>query len=175
MRDSKGMVIPGRKTNLVYTVDAVQGVGVFEVSDMPPDLPVTGDDGPRGAFPAPPTTVEADRSRTGPAIPTTPSSAVPRGATRRGVQCLSKRSVTITVPGVGKSRLRSVSVRVNGKKIKAKRRGRKQVRVTLAKRLRGSYTVRISGRTRGGKRVSTVRRYKTCAPKRTTKKRTKRR
>ncbi len=45
--------VTGRKTNIVYTVDAVRGVDVYEVTNMPPDLPVSGDDGGRGAFPGP--------------------------------------------------------------------------------------------------------------------------
>jgi hypothetical protein len=50
-RRSSGRIIPGRKTNLVYTVDAVRGVEVFEVTNLPPALKTTGDDGARGAFP----------------------------------------------------------------------------------------------------------------------------
>lgn len=58
-RDASGAVVPGRKTNVIYTVDAVRGVDVFEVTNLPPDLPVTGEDGSRGAFPAPPVAVGA--------------------------------------------------------------------------------------------------------------------
>jgi hypothetical protein len=158
-RDKSGTVVPGRKTNIVYTVDAVQGVGVYEVSDMPPDLPVTGDDGPRGTFPAAPSTVAADEARRGQPVVTSGQRA---GSTRKTVICGSRRNITITVPGVGKSRLRSVKVTIDGKKVTGKRIGRKQVRVTLANKKKGSYTVRITGRTRSGKRVSTTRRYKTC-------------
>ncbi len=43
----------GRKSNLVYTVDAGRGVDVYEVTNLPADLPVSGDDGSRGGFPAP--------------------------------------------------------------------------------------------------------------------------
>ena len=50
-RDSSGRAKPGYKTNLVYTVDAVRGVEVFEVKNLPPDLPVNGPDGGRGPFP----------------------------------------------------------------------------------------------------------------------------
>jgi hypothetical protein len=64
-RDTSGRVKPGYKTNIVYTVDAVRGVDVFEVKNLPPDLPVTGDDGGRGAFPADPVAVSApNQSRT---------------------------------------------------------------------------------------------------------------
>jgi hypothetical protein len=50
-RREDGTVVPGRKTNLVYTVDLARGVDVLRVNDLPPDLPVTGDDGGRGSFP----------------------------------------------------------------------------------------------------------------------------
>jgi hypothetical protein len=167
-RAQSGTVVPGKKTNLVYTVDAVQGVGVFEVSNMPPDLPVTGPD-PRGYFPGGPTTVEEDAKKFNSGA-TNPAAQRSAPARRRAVKrrCVSRRSISITVPGVGKSRLRSVRVTVNGKRIRAKRRGRKQVRVTLAKRLKGNYTVRITGTTRSGKRVRTTRYYRTCARKRST-------
>ena len=50
-RREDGTVRPGYKTNIVYTVDAVRGVEAFEVTNLPPDLPVTGDEGGRGGFP----------------------------------------------------------------------------------------------------------------------------
>jgi hypothetical protein len=50
-RREDGTVRPGYKTNIVYTVDAVRGVEAFEVTDLPPDLPVAGDEGGRGGFP----------------------------------------------------------------------------------------------------------------------------
>jgi hypothetical protein len=52
-RQASGAVIPGKKTNLVYSVDAVRGFEVFRVKNLPPDLPVSGDEGSRGSFPAP--------------------------------------------------------------------------------------------------------------------------
>ena len=51
-RDAAGVAIPGRKSNLVYTVDVTKGVEVFEVANLPADLPVTGDAGDRGTFPS---------------------------------------------------------------------------------------------------------------------------
>jgi hypothetical protein len=50
-RDKNGGVLPGLKTNIVYTVDALRGVEAFEVKNLPPDLKVTGDEGSRGSFP----------------------------------------------------------------------------------------------------------------------------
>ena len=41
-RDNTGAAVPGLKTNLVYTVDAVRGVEVFRVTNLPRDLRVSG-------------------------------------------------------------------------------------------------------------------------------------
>jgi hypothetical protein len=153
----------GRKSNIVYTVDAVQGVGVFEVSNLPPDLPVTPGEPERGTFPGPPATVAADQA----AARAGTNGPAGRPRSTAGRNCLSRRTITITVPGVRRSRLRSARVTVNGKRVRVRRVGRNRVRVTLAKRLKGRYTVRINGRTRGGKRVRTTRRYLTCTAKRT--------
>ena len=160
-RDAKGTIVPGRKTNLVYTVDAVQGVGVFEVSGMPPDLPISGDD-TRGTFPSKPGNVAEDNAKLGGG-----SSQGDARSGQSGVRytCVSRRQITITVPKVGKSRLRSARVTVNGKRHRGQLRGRKSVRVSLARKLKGRYTVKITGVTRGGKRVSTTRYYRTCTPK----------
>ena len=72
-RDESGAAVPGRKTNIVYTVDAVRGVEVFEVTDLPPDLPVTGDDGGRGPFPTPPSK-PGEETRPGEEFGATPGS-----------------------------------------------------------------------------------------------------
>ncbi len=53
-RTAGGATVPGRKTNVVYTVDAVRGVEVFQVNELPADLKVTGDAGDRGSFPGGP-------------------------------------------------------------------------------------------------------------------------
>jgi hypothetical protein len=81
-RDRSGAVVPGRKTNLVYTVDAVRGVDVFEVKNLPPDLPVSGDDGGRGAFPAAPVSVDA-ANQSAVARCGAPTSAITRGSRLR--------------------------------------------------------------------------------------------
>ncbi|HWT91383.1 MAG TPA: hypothetical protein VN238_00160, partial [Solirubrobacteraceae bacterium] len=81
-RDAAGTVVPGRKTNLVYTVDAVRGVDVFEVTNLPPDLPVAGDEGSRGTFPAAPGAVPAPASATEtPAAPAGAGAAAPPAPT----------------------------------------------------------------------------------------------
>ena len=163
LRDDKGAIVPGRKTNLVYTVDVVQGVGVFEVSGLPPDLPISGDD-TRGSFPKPPATVADDKAKLG-----TGGQGDASGQQGQGNRytCVSRRRITITMFEVrGKrTRLKSARVTVNGKRHRGRLRGRRGVRVSLARKLRGRYTVRITGVTRSGKRVKTVRRYRTCTPK----------
>lgn len=80
-RNKDGTVRPGYKQNIVYTTDAVRGLDVFEVKNLPPDLPVTGDEGGRGAFPADPTTVgaanQSQTTRCG-----SPESAISRRSSR---------------------------------------------------------------------------------------------
>jgi hypothetical protein len=164
-RDATGAIVPGRKTNLVYTVDAVQGVGVFQVSNMPPDLPVTGDDGSRGTFPSRPGNVAEDNAKLGSGGSSQGGGAGSAGQTGPRYVCVSRRQVTITMFQAKKSRLRSVRVTVNGKRHRAQLRGRKSVRVSLARKLKGRYKVRITGVTSNGKRVSTTRYYRTCTPK----------
>ena len=159
-RDAKGAVLGGKKTNLVYTVDAVQGVGVFEVTNLPPDLPISGDDS-RGAFPSQPGNVAQDNAKLG----SEGSGSGAGGSAGQRFQCTSRRQITITVPKVGNSRLKSVRVTVNGKRHRGQLRGRKSVRVSLATKLKGRYTVKVTGVTRSGKRVSTTRYYRTCTPK----------
>jgi ABC-2 type transport system ATP-binding protein len=82
-----------------------------------------------------------------------PAAPKPRGA------CRSKRVVTVSL---GRHRLHRMVVRVNGKRVRAKRVEGNRVRVTLAGRGKGRYTVTVSARRRTGKRVSTTRRYRTC-------------
>jgi hypothetical protein len=51
-RRSDGTIVPGRKTNIIYTVDAVRGMDVLRVNGLPKDIAVRGDDGSRNGFPA---------------------------------------------------------------------------------------------------------------------------
>lgn len=74
-------------------------------------------------------------------------------------RCLSRRAFTIHLP----RGLRSAVVTVAGKRV-ARRRG--SARVDLRGLPRGSFRVRITGRTRAGKLVRSVRTYRTCAAKR---------
>jgi len=94
-----------------------------------------------------------------------------------GRGCTSRRSVRITVKS---GRARSLRVAVNGKRVRSLRgralarvrRGRAyRVRVSFrgrrVRRAKGQKTVvvRITGRTRSGRKISTTRRYRLCTPK----------
>jgi hypothetical protein len=79
--------------------------------------------------------------------------------------CASRRSFTIRLRQRRRDPLVSAVVRVNGKKVKTVRKGRITAPVKLTGLPKGRFTVRISAKTRSGKTVTGVRRYKTCAPK----------
>jgi hypothetical protein len=87
-------------------------------------------------------------------------------------RCTSRRAMRITLRS--RSRLRGLTVTVDGKRVKRVRRSRKGSRYTIPVSLKGRpggpVVVRVTGRTRGGKRVSTTRRYRLCATKATSKK-----
>jgi len=90
-RDNTGAVVPGKKTNVIYTVDALRGVEVFAVKNLPPDLKVTGDEGSRGTFPetvkGPPATGVGGTGPTGRRC-STPTSRLAKvsGLTRKGLR-----------------------------------------------------------------------------------------
>lgn len=88
-RNPDGTAIPGKKSNIVYTVDAARGVDVFEVTNLPPDLPVSGDDGSRGAFPAPPETV-AQATAPGTSDPGSGPGTAPGGPAPGGASAMSR-------------------------------------------------------------------------------------
>jgi len=75
--------------------------------------------------------------------------------------CLSKRRFTIHLP----ARVRTARVYVDGKRVAVRRRGlRLQSVVDLRKLKFKTVTVRITGRTKGGKAFRQTRRYHTCRP-----------
>ena len=117
------------------------------------ELPVVTGDAER--------TVPAPSGRTGPAAPGATgggSAAMPEGR-----RCTSRRRFAITLRDSRGRSLRSARVRVNGGRVAVKRRrGRLVALVDLRGLRRGRYTVRVEGRTRGGRRVSAKRRYRTC-------------
>ena len=115
-RDPSGAVVPGKKTNLVYTVDAVRGVEVFAVNDLPPDLPVTGDEGSRGAFPADPAAAPGEPKGSKASRPCSPpGSRFTRGnrLTSRGIRL---RGIALARGGCRVRRVEVAVARRTGKK-----------------------------------------------------------
>ncbi len=78
-------------------------------------------------------------------------------------QCRSRRRFTIRLRERGGRVVRSATVRVDGRKIAVKRRGRRLVAVIdLRGAAPGTYRAVIRARLKGGKRVRWVRSYRTC-------------
>jgi hypothetical protein len=81
--------------------------------------------------------------------------------------CASRRNFRIRLlrnrPRV---RLRSARVYVNGRRVKTLRGRRITAPVSLRGLPKGRFTVRIVAITRGGKRLVSLRRYRTCTPRR---------
>ena len=81
--------------------------------------------------------------------------------TREG-PCSSRRRITIHLP----RRLRSAHVSVNQGRIRIHRsHGRLVATIDLRGTPRGTVTVRISGRTKVGRRIAFTRKFRTCKPK----------
>jgi len=80
-----------------------------------------------------------------------------------GTRCVSRRSFTIHL----RRGLRGVRVRVDGRHVTVRHRGgRSTAKVDLVGKPRTTVTVRIAARTSSGRAVRQVRRYRTCAPRR---------
>lgn len=95
-----------------------------------------------------------------PVAPTPAPTATP-APTPAPLKCVSRRLFTITLPAYTKTS----SARLQGTGLKRKRKdGRTVYTVDLRNRASGTYTVRIQIRSKGGRRVSQVRRFRTCAP-----------
>jgi hypothetical protein len=92
---------------------------------------------------------------------------IPLGAPSRSSRtCLSRRDFTIRVHAPRHDHLRSALVKVNGHKVKVRRRGTRLVAIVDLRRLpRTLVRVRIVARTTRGRRISEVRTYRTCLPK----------
>ena len=99
------------------------------------------------------------RART---VSTGPALGLPASTPKRA--CTSRRRFTIRLP----RSLRSAVVTVAGRRIATLRGKRLRARVSLRGLPRGRYQVRISGRTRTGRRTLTVRTYRTCVGRRAT-------
>jgi hypothetical protein len=102
-----------------------------------------------------------------PAQPQPPAPA-PAGAVQ-GVQqrsCVSRRSFRIRIRVPKGKKAISATVRVNGKKVRVVRGKRLRAAVRLRGLPKGRFSVRITVRLANGKRITGVRRYHTCIPKR---------
>jgi alpha-D-xyloside xylohydrolase len=78
-------------------------------------------------------------------------------------RCTSRRAFRIRLD----RRLRSARVLVDGRRVRVRKRGGRLVaRVVLRGKRRGTYRVRVTGRLRSGQRISRVRTYRTCVPRR---------
>ena len=76
-------------------------------------------------------------------------------------KCVSRRRFTIRLS----RRLRSATVYVAGRKVRTLRGRRLRARVNLEGLPRGTFRVRIVGRTKAGRKVTSVRTYRTCRPR----------
>jgi hypothetical protein len=102
-----------------------------------------------------------------PAQPQPPAPA-PAGAVQ-GVQqrsCVSRRSFRIRIRVPRGKKAISATVRVNGKKVRVVRGKRLRAAVRLRGLPKGRFSIRITVRLANGKRITGVRRYHTCIPKR---------
>jgi beta-glucosidase len=79
--------------------------------------------------------------------------------------CASRRSILVHLRGVRRTRVRRVTVVVNGRRQKVLGGRRSAVRVRLTGRPRGLYRIRLVIRTRAGHNVVDGRAYRTCTKK----------
>lgn len=96
---------------------------------------------------------------------TTPGAAAVIDMPRRGRRrCVSGRRLTIRLRRP--KRLVSAVVFVNGRRVKAVRGKRLKPRIVLRRVPKGRFRVDVTVKTKGGKRIHSTRRYRTCKPKR---------
>lgn len=97
------------------------------------------------------------RAGTGGAAATPPAGSTP-------VACLSRRIFTVHVPLRRGERLTRVSVTIDGRPAAVLRRRGGGLVVDLRMRPHGRYRLVVRARTRGGRTIRLVRRYRTCTP-----------
>lgn len=96
-----------------------------------------------------------------PACRAAPASSGPSLGLPSSRKCVSRRRFTIRLS----RRLRSATVYVAGREVSTLRGRRLRARVSLEGLPRGTFRVRIVGRTKAGRRVTSVRTYRTCRPR----------
>jgi acyl-homoserine lactone acylase PvdQ len=77
--------------------------------------------------------------------------------------CVSRRAITYHLPLRGRERIRRVRVKVDGKRAKVRRTGRRGVRVSLRGKPKARYRIRLKAKTTKGRSITIVRRARTCA------------
>jgi hypothetical protein len=80
-------------------------------------------------------------------------------------KCASRRKFTIRLKRPAGTKLVSAVVTVNGKKVKTVKGSRLTAPVDLRGLPKGRFTVKITATLSDGRKVSSTRKYKTCAPK----------
>lgn len=97
-----------------------------------------------------------------------PAPAAPATPTVQIRKCLSRRVFTIRIRERSGQKLRSAKVVVLGQTFAAKRRssdGRLVAKINLKGTPKSGYSININAERRGGQRMSSVRRYRTCIPR----------
>ena len=101
----------------------------------------------------------ADGGSAGGGSPAAGQLAKPRG-------CISQRNFKIRIRQPHGSSLESASVTLNGRPVSVQKKdGRLTAQIDMRGFSTGTYDVRIKARTKGGRTVTGIRRYRTCAPK----------
>ena len=138
-----------------YEVQLIPGSGVYVPQRATGTLTVTK---------ATATLPAVDPAATRPArAPNLAPAPVPVTGARR---CLSRRTVRIQVRRVRGKRVRSVTVRVAGRKPITRRAGKRKLRLSFRGLPAGKVRVRITGRTAKGRVVRQTRTFRLCVPKR---------
>ncbi|HEV3229223.1 MAG TPA: GH92 family glycosyl hydrolase [Solirubrobacteraceae bacterium] len=78
--------------------------------------------------------------------------------------CVSRRRLTIHLRPPAGQRLRSVTVAVNGKRVRTLHGSRSRVPINLTGLPRGRYRVTVTAVTTAGRRLTVTRHYRTCRP-----------
>ncbi len=82
-------------------------------------------------------------------------------------RCASRRAFTIRLRAPRGARLRSATVKVDGKRVTVRRAGRRlTARVKLAGQTKGTAKVSVVARTTSGRAVRETRTYRTCRKRR---------
>jgi hypothetical protein len=82
------------------------------------------------------------------------------------VRFTSRRAITYHLPLRKRERIKRMRVWVNGKRVKVRRAGRRGVRVSLRGKPKARYRIKLRARTTKGRKITVVRRARTCAGRR---------